>query len=262
MSDFADPGADIGGGFLITFDDGFRNNHTYAMPVLRRYGVEGCFFITTGLIGTRKLLWVEEVTRMLHHTRRSEVRVTLDQPRTFPLGTEAEREVAATTIRTFMKQMTPEPLQTAVGEMKAQLDDVSLEIDERDADRYLMMTWDEVRDMLANGQAIGSHTHTHPMLSMLPIERSAFELSHSKALIEKETGRPCETLSYPNGRPEDFAATQLDQLAELGYKVAFTQIPGFNDGTTHRYRLNRVNISLKMPLSLLEATVSGVLMRN
>jgi peptidoglycan/xylan/chitin deacetylase (PgdA/CDA1 family) len=40
---------------VITFDDGYRDNHTHAMPLLRRYGYTATFFVVTDLIGTDRL---------------------------------------------------------------------------------------------------------------------------------------------------------------------------------------------------------------
>ncbi len=40
---------------VITFDDGYRDNHTHAMPLLRKYGYTATFFVVTDLIGTDKL---------------------------------------------------------------------------------------------------------------------------------------------------------------------------------------------------------------
>jgi peptidoglycan/xylan/chitin deacetylase (PgdA/CDA1 family) len=34
----------------ITFDDGYEDNHTYALPILERFGVAATFFVTTGFI--------------------------------------------------------------------------------------------------------------------------------------------------------------------------------------------------------------------
>ena len=37
---------------VLTFDDGYADNATYALPLLRQYGVRATFFIITGTIGT------------------------------------------------------------------------------------------------------------------------------------------------------------------------------------------------------------------
>jgi peptidoglycan/xylan/chitin deacetylase (PgdA/CDA1 family) len=35
---------------IITFDDGYRNNYHNAVPILQKYGLNACFFLTTGLM--------------------------------------------------------------------------------------------------------------------------------------------------------------------------------------------------------------------
>jgi peptidoglycan/xylan/chitin deacetylase (PgdA/CDA1 family) len=38
-------------GIVLTFDDGYDDNYGVAFPLLRKYGMVGTFFVTTGLIG-------------------------------------------------------------------------------------------------------------------------------------------------------------------------------------------------------------------
>ena len=44
-------GSPLGGAVVITFDDGFRNNYTVALPILKKYGFPATVFVTTDLIG-------------------------------------------------------------------------------------------------------------------------------------------------------------------------------------------------------------------
>ena len=41
---------------LLTFDDGYRDNHRHALPVLRRYGYPAVLFVTTGFVGGDRAL--------------------------------------------------------------------------------------------------------------------------------------------------------------------------------------------------------------
>ncbi|HEU4565864.1 MAG TPA: polysaccharide deacetylase family protein [Gemmatimonadaceae bacterium] len=50
-------GEDVGGHLVITFDDGYKDNHDVAAPELRRQGLPACFFIATEFIGSRRVPW-------------------------------------------------------------------------------------------------------------------------------------------------------------------------------------------------------------
>ncbi|MGH1362026.1 MAG: polysaccharide deacetylase family protein [Calditrichia bacterium] len=258
VADFCDPDADLSGGFLITFDDGFRNNLHHAAPVLKKLGVEGCFFITTGLIGTRNFLWTELVTRLLHNTNIPDVKLQLDSQKTFSLRTKEDREQASEKIRKYMKVQPLARMREVLQSLQEQLTDVSLTVGPNEEERYLFMTWDEVKELAGEaGQAVAAHTHTHPMLSSLTEDESLFELKKSKELLEEHLGTPVLAMSYPNGQRENYSQTQLNQLKKLGYACAFTQVPLFNDKTREQYELRRVNISHKMNLSVFEAITCG-----
>jgi peptidoglycan/xylan/chitin deacetylase (PgdA/CDA1 family) len=46
---------------VITFDDGYRDNVTNALPILEKHGVPATFFIASGYVGTNKVFpWDEE----------------------------------------------------------------------------------------------------------------------------------------------------------------------------------------------------------
>jgi len=47
-------GGPLGGHLAITFDDGYRDNHRTAAPILARRGLPACFFVTTGFIGSEQ----------------------------------------------------------------------------------------------------------------------------------------------------------------------------------------------------------------
>ncbi len=249
--------ADLAGGFLITFDDGFRNNLRYAVPILRKHGLKACFFITTGKIGTKELLWTEKVTLYVLRTREKRITLEFDQSRSFDLATIPQREESSRQIRSYLKTVSPEKVAEVVEQMEAQIKDVPTSVDHELADRYIMMTWEEVNKMIEAGHTIGSHTHTHPMLSTLTADQSMHELKTSRDLIEEHTGQKCQAMSYPNGQKENYSDTTLQQLEELGYQCAFTQQPLFNDRQTARFELKRFNVTQTLPLSLFEAKLSG-----
>src|SRR5207248_9130172 len=54
---------------LLTFDDGYADNYSFCFPLLKRLEIPAVFFLPTKHIGTRHLLWSDEIAWMLRHSR-------------------------------------------------------------------------------------------------------------------------------------------------------------------------------------------------
>ncbi|MFQ5584695.1 MAG: polysaccharide deacetylase family protein [Calditrichia bacterium] len=257
ITDFFDPDVSLRKGFFLTFDDGYRNNHSYALPILNKYGLQACFFVTTNLVGTHNFLWTDQVTRLIHRTRKSRLKLHSTKKFNFNLNGDKNREITSEKLRAFMKSIHPDMVEDVFNQLFSQLSDVDRSMGRDEEERYLFLNWDEIRDMRRQGHIIGSHTHTHPILSTLTEQESYRELKISKEIIEKQTGQPCLVFSYPNGEKKDYKELQKKQLKELGYQCAFTSIRPFDGFPTSPYELCRVNISRKMPMPVFEAVISG-----
>lgn len=244
-------------GFLITFDDGFKNNLTYAAPILHEFGLTGCFFITTGLIEQTEMIWSEKITYWLAHTPKEEVVIKEISPKPIPLTKIAHRDHASQILRSYLKHLPISRRNEILGLLEEQIGLKPQFGNEEIATRYGMLSWRDIRKFSDYNQVVGSHSHNHPILTSLSPKESWNELAKSKSLIELNTDLECRLFSYPNGTEEDFSEVHIRQLKELGYKFAFTQIPGFVSKESHPYKLERLNITNKMTMPLFKATVSG-----
>jgi peptidoglycan/xylan/chitin deacetylase (PgdA/CDA1 family) len=110
-----------------------------------------------------------------------------------------------------------------------------------------LMDREQIRDWLAAGHAIGSHSATHPQLPKLPFAQAREEITSSKKRLEDLFGVPIRHFAYPYGR---FSQAVSDLVAEAGYHTACTMEFGVNTADTPRYRLHRIS-----PLS--RATLIG-----
>jgi len=103
------------------------------------------------------------------------------------------------------------------------------------------LTWDQIKIMSENGIHMGSHTVTQRFLPDLPIEEVWEELAESKRTLEKETGHPVATLSYPIG---GFTEKIRNLVKEAGYLGACATNPGKSYPDNDPYALKRVRISM------------------
>lgn len=262
---------------VITFDDGFRNNLTVALPILQKYHLPATIFLATSFISSDGLgLWTERVDSLIHRTSVQNLRLTLDGvEKSFPLRTSADREIASDQVRAFLKTLDPAQRKAALKELDDQLEEKadrrpskndngseSSESHEQSAatteERYTFLTWQQVQMMARCSITFGSHTHGHAILAPLSETDLNFELTESRRLIEEYSGVTCTLFSYPNGAERDFGPRDESLLKKLGYLAAVSQIDGFNDASTNLMALRRMNISRDENIGFFLAKISGV----
>lgn len=101
------------------------------------------------------------------------------------------------------------------------------------------MTWEQVKEMHANGFTIGSHTVHHTPLTELTNEQVTAELTDSSRMIEQEIDEKPRFFAYPTGAYND-AVRHLVHYA--GYKMAFTVRYGQADSDSNLCSVERIPI--------------------
>src|SRR3954453_6510858 len=77
---------------LITFDDGYRDNHAAALPILRAHGATATFFLATGFLDLSRLAWWDEVAWMVRTSGRDAalIPLLLERAKALRAGVELE----------------------------------------------------------------------------------------------------------------------------------------------------------------------------
>lgn len=199
---------------LITFDDGYRDNFETAFPLLRAHGLPATFFLATSLVGTNCVPWWDRAAYVLRTARRR--RFLLHYPKR--LGVDLDQqgfEVALKAVLQLFKQ-------------PGNIDHSRFFLELREAARgdspapvmRRFLDWEEAHELLRRGMSIGSHTHTHPIVSRLSPEAQREELAVSRDLLASRLGVRPLALAYPFGSLS--MSPQAASLArELGYRAAF-----------------------------------------
>jgi len=99
-----------------------------------------------------------------------------------------------------------------------------------------MMDVAQVKDWLAAGHDIGSHTLTHPYLTRLNPQQASEEINASRKKLEDLFGRAVEHFCYPYG---DWNEAVRDLVIAAGYKTACTTNAGVNTSDVSSFALKR-----------------------
>ena len=65
---------------LITFDDGYRDNHDVAFPLLQKHGLKAVFFIATSYVEERRLFWWDRINYLLKMSPKDAIELTYPYP--------------------------------------------------------------------------------------------------------------------------------------------------------------------------------------
>ncbi len=228
---------------VITFDDGYKDNYTFAFPILRKYGVPATVFLTTGHIGNNLVFWWDRVGRLagLGGSAGLQVRFPGDlysadlreAIHQLLVCSPAKRKLRLAQVTSRLKQI-PD------GQKKAILDDIERQLPGHLAGFYpAALSWDEVREMASGGVDFGSHTVTHPILTQVTPEQAESELSVSKREIESRLGKPVRHFAYPNGMATDHNPALENLLRKCGYHSACLAFGCINEAGDNPFVLKR-----------------------
>ncbi|MBL8089647.1 MAG: polysaccharide deacetylase family protein [Anaerolineales bacterium] len=225
---------------LITFDDGYADNYTNALPILKKYDLPAVIFLTTGYIASNRPFYWDLASYCFVHTQTDRVQ--------FPDGAEKawqSVEEKKATLKSWieaMKKLSENEKQTWVSQLPEALG-VSIP---HDFFENKMLTWEQIREMRNANIEFGAHTINHPILTRISLTQAREEIIGSKQKIEQELEEPVTSLAYPNGMQTDFNTDIAAIAKEVGLASAFTLLSGPTLNSTAKknpYTIRRIFIS-------------------
>jgi len=253
----------INGGFerkkkfvVFTFDDGFRDNLTQALPVLEKHGVPMTIYITTDFPDKKTILWwnvVEDVILANAHLSFEWFGERME----FPCSSPAEKNETFGMIHSLIQEGNELTLKERAMKFCS-----TFNTDPFASIRELAMDWDEVREMSRNKLVtIGAHSISHPVLSQLSAENSFDEMNRSKLRIEQETGKRVDHFAYPFGGMTEATGREYELAEKCGFRTAVTLVSASvkKDHSNKLFELPRIAVGMSMKKETFELMRFGVI---
>jgi peptidoglycan/xylan/chitin deacetylase (PgdA/CDA1 family) len=199
----------------LTFDDGYLNNFTTALPILEKYKVPATFYIlSAGVDAPDFIIWTDLLDFILHGTKEQQVLLVNEHsfertPKQFHCSL-----LGGISLSDYMKTLGPEKYDL-LHKLAAEHIDLS-DLKKQFPDYWKLVSREQLT--VFNGSpavTIGSHTCAHHNLSNVSEELAARELFVSSGILETIAGKQIESIAYPDGSYND----RIKDLAERsGYR--------------------------------------------
>ncbi|PCJ27275.1 MAG: hypothetical protein COA96_03570 [SAR86 cluster bacterium] len=223
---------------LITFDDGYIDNFTVALPLLKKHNMSAVFFLPTEFIGNMQIPWWDEAAWLIKSCTNDSVKLS-----NWSKPIVIDRSHLHISIREVLKCLKAED-NISMKEKLSELYDV-LQIEEGKSpnDERLFLNWDEVKELCAAGMGIGSHSNSHKILSHLPLAEQKQEILVSIQVLQEKLNMRVSAFAYPVGGENTYSPETINLLVAHDIDVAFTFIEGVNTNLfDNRYELGRIPV--------------------
>jgi peptidoglycan/xylan/chitin deacetylase (PgdA/CDA1 family) len=232
---------------MVTFDDGYRDNHDVALPILVKHGVRAVFFLATDYIERRKLYWWDRVSLLIGRSPRPRIVMEYPEPLSIPLVGPDARRAAVRRAQRIIKDRRGLDLPRFLDELERAAG-VTLSADEeRRLVEATVMTWDHAAALRRAGMDVQSHTHTHRVLQTLDGRELQRELRTSRTALEDALGEPIVGVSYPVGQPLRDSPQIRQAVRDAGYRLGFSNATGVNrTRTLDALDVKRVSLDLSI----------------
>ena len=239
----------------VTFDDGYKNNATLAVPVLNSFDIPATVFVASRYIGGKKMIPAEELKLLLYYSARARMIATdvLDGV------SRAEKDLIPwiqSAVKAF-KSLSPEHAEKILNTLGQQAD---INQRQKKQEPFEFMELYELQALAKKtGIEIGAHTANHCILSRLSDDKALKEIADNKKDMNNWTGQETDLFAYPNGQFVDFSDRDQLLLKQQGFSLACTQVPGYVKHDSNVFALPRFDIGQGYTLPVFKGYICGMI---
>ncbi|MDI1296698.1 MAG: polysaccharide deacetylase family protein [bacterium] len=249
---------DNGSRVAVTFDDGYVDNITHALPVLEKYDIPATIFVVAGAIGRKREFWWDALARAIFEGAPENPVLKLRLPTGTRMFHLDEKELGRSAEAASWR---PDHMEPKTSRQRLFLDMwnivVVLATAAQDDALDQILDWaccahDPLPNRLpASEEAIvalaqhpliriGSHTQDHVSLTDLSPEEQWRQIEAGHRHLEALIGQTIDRFSYPFGRLDDSARRHI---AHLGVEMGCCSLVGVVTGQADRFAMPRLQVT-------------------
>ncbi|GJM02698.1 MAG: hypothetical protein DHS20C08_11990 [Rhodomicrobium sp.] len=205
---------------VFTFDDGYRDNKTHAVPLFEKYKIPMTIYIVSDYSSHKGELWWLALEEII--ASHSSIMDPLNEGAKLASATAAEKYAAFETIYWRIRHGDQQEQRRIIRRMATEHD---YDIDE--LTRREIMNWEELRELSKNEYVnFAAHTKSHYAMAHLTEEEARAEVMAGIEVMQKELGTAPAHFSYPYGDCQSAGRRDFQLMKELGLKTAVTTRKG------------------------------------
>lgn len=201
---------------LVTVDDGYRDFKEVIFPITQMYGIRPVLFVPTAFVGQGRFWW-DRVYHAVQFAQGPGVEIEGERMRA---GTPEEKRATLDRVRAYLKRLPGDEMCQELERITTALAPTAPPVAPATLD------WNELRALDRAGVTIAAHTHTHPILTRIPLSEARREICVSQEIIEREIGHSVPLFAFPDGKAYAYDDDLTRILREEGFRLAFTMVEG------------------------------------
>lgn len=212
----------------LTIDDGYKDFHEHAYPLLKKKKMKATFFVTVNFINQKTWLWPDRLKYAINNTQIDIIDFYFNG-RIFSLSfTDSVQKFKIwNELSNYCISVNDNIKWELIHSLEKEL---CVDVPNHIPYEYEPVTWSDLKEMSENGIEIGSHTLNHPILSKIKYSNLFEEIHTSKTEIESRLHKKVVSFCYPNSAPGDIDDVVINHVKSAGYGGAvFGTLPGSKD---------------------------------